>query len=237
MILLSAETAYGVTKSKKETSAKKTLTTKLITDAKTAANEQPSFLVQHADTIKKISDVVDFSALISFILYKIIFKITQKNVTNKPLLCLFTSPTCIKLFLDPLTKYSIDKKHNFKLKQIQKTLNFDVQKKALTNQQSFFIRNTDKFKKISYVTDFLPLPLLLLSIYFSDIDPQTKLPKPHPQQNPLAQKIHTASFYTFITKMFLHPTVKYLMNKKNTFELEDLQTQIDALEKKETKTA
>ncbi len=56
MILLTAGTAYSAETSKEDTSDKVALTVEQSTGTETTKDEQPSFLVRHADTMKKISD-------------------------------------------------------------------------------------------------------------------------------------------------------------------------------------
>ncbi len=236
MILLTARTAYSAKTSKEDTSDKVALTTKLSSDAETTKDEQPSFLVRHADTMKKISDEASFTAVVSLILHKIVFKDAHQDIKDEFLCALLKSSLITILFLNPITKYSIDKKHDFKLKNLQKKLNFDLQRKTLPEQQSFLIHHADTFKRISYASDFLTVPSLILAIIHTKFDSQNKLISYQKQSN-LVICIHTILNLIFIEKMILYPIVKYLMNKKNTLELEALQAQIDAVQQEETAAA
>ncbi len=231
IILLSAGTAYSAETSKEDASDKVALTTEQSDDAETVENEQPSFLVRHADLIENASHGIDAVALGVTILHKIVFKDKHEDTKDRILCNIYFYSFIIKCLLDPLTKYSMDKKHTLKLKALQKKLDSNAKEKILTKEQSFFIRNTDTFKKISYAADFLSIPLLILLVTL-----QEKNKKPAQQSN-LVKTINLALALTYIEKIFLHPTIKYLMNKKHTFELEALQAKLDAAQQEATQAA
>ncbi len=221
MILLSAGTVFSAETSKENASDKEALTVEQSIDTETTENEQPSFLIQHADFIEKASHGIDAVALIATVLHKIVFEDKHDDTKDRILCNIYVYSFIIKFLLDPLTKYSMDKKHTFKLKTLQKKLDSDAKKKILTEEKSFFIRNTDTFKNISYVADFLSIPLFILLV-------TRKKNKKIKEQ---IKMINLALSLTCIEKISLHPTIKYLMHKKHTLELEALQADIDATQK------
>ncbi len=225
--------------------------------AQTKTDKQtPSFLVRHADKLKKASyglDALSIAAGIAVLhrdasiesfepsVKKFDFSIRWIDDASEPT---FFCSLFIKAFFNPMTKVLMSRKHTHNhtrlIKQLKKLdpsfENSDISFKEL----SFPIRHADTLKKVSYGFDILSpvcavasdvLPLLLKNINHGT--------------NVSIQALNLLTLATSeLIKLFLDPATKYAMSKKQAFEiavlakrLQELQAKLDAAQQKKVATA
>ncbi len=106
--------------------------------------KSPSFLVRHADKLKKVSYIADgafYAGIIGFITAisiessKIkIGKLNLATLIGYPSSYIGMAGAVVKLLLDTPTKYAMSKKHTFELEALQAELDAIQQEKVVTEK-------------------------------------------------------------------------------------------------------
>ncbi len=134
---LGAATTEQNTESQNDAStAEQTKITETTIDKKT-----PSFLIRHADKLKKVSYVGDgvfYAGIVGMIAATIVEKIGNNDLPSligKSSFWPFLIGAIAKLILDTPTKYAINKKHTFELEALQAKLDAAQEEKVATEQK------------------------------------------------------------------------------------------------------
>ena len=133
MILLSAGTAYSAEISKEDATDKIALTTELSADAEITENEQPSFLVQHADKLKTLSYITSIPpilllAIMTSLPQNKIISIKQKQLKSPSSESIQSEKIMaitilFKFITDVLTLYAMNSKNAYLQQNLKKYQN------------------------------------------------------------------------------------------------------------------